>query len=245
MVKTLIVDDEPHCINRLLHLIGRRPNTFEIVDTCQTVEAALEVVKNHPLDLVFLDIEIKDKTGFDFLRQCEQIQFNTIFTTAFDNYAIKAFKYSAFDYLLKPIDVDEFNASIERLDKKLAISGNNTQLKSLLTNVEKKKPSLLTISSVEGFETVQMADIIHLEASGNYTCIHTRDSKKTVSKPIKFYEDLLDKDEFFKCHKSHLLKLNEVKSYHKGKQSYVIMTNGNQVPIAVRRKDQFLGKFDY
>ncbi|GMN10851.1 LytTR family DNA-binding domain-containing protein [Croceitalea sp. MTPC9] len=245
MIKTLIVDDENHCINRLLHLIERRPNTFEVVDTCQTVEAALEVVKNKPLDLVFLDIEIKDKTGFDFLRQLEQIQFNTIFTTAFDNYAIKAFKYSAFDYLLKPIDVDEFNASIERLDKKMAKSGNDNQVKSLLENVEQKQLNLLTISSVEGFETIQITDIIHLEASGNYTYIHTRESKKTVSKPIKFYEDFLDKNEFFKCHKSHLIKLNEVKSYHKGKQGYVIMTNGNQLPVAVRRKDQFLGKFDY
>lgn len=243
MIKTLIVDDETHCINRLLHLIEKRPNTFEVVDTCQTVEAALEVAKNNPLDLVFLDIEIKDKTGFDFLRQVENISFHTIFTTAFNNYAIKAFKYSAFDYLMKPIDVDEFNESIERLGKKIAESRNNNQVKNLLENARQKQPNLLTISSVEGFETIPVADIIHLEASGNYTYIYTKGNKKIVTKPIKFYEDLLDKDEFFKCHKSHLIKLNEVKSYHKGKQAYVIMTNGNQVPIAVRRKDDFLSRF--
>ena len=244
MIKTLIVDDETHCINRLIHLIERRPNTFEVIDTCQTVEAALDVVKNNPLDLVFLDIEIKDKTGFDFLRQVERIEFNTIFTTAFDNYAIKAFKYSAFDYLMKPIDVDEFNASIERLDNKMAKSRNGNQVKSLLENVWQRQPKLLTISSVEGFETVPVADIIHLEASGNYTYIHTKNVKKTVTKPIKFYEDLLDKEDFFKCHKSHLIKLDQVRSYHKGKQAYVVMTNGNQVPIAVRKKDGFLNKFN-
>lgn len=244
MIKTLIVDDETHCINRLLHLIERRPNTFEVVDTCRTVEAAIEVVKTKPLDLVFLDIEIKDKTGFDFLRQVENIDFQTIFTTGFDNYAIKAFKYSAFDYLMKPIDVDEFNESIGRLGKKIGHNKKNSQVKSLLENVRQKQPNLLTVSSVEGFETIPLADIIHFEASGNYTCIHTKNDKKTVSKPIKFYEDLLDKNQFFKCHKSHLIKLDQVKNYHKGKQAYVIMTNGNNVPIAVRRKDAFLDKFD-
>ncbi|WP_299325337.1 LytTR family DNA-binding domain-containing protein [uncultured Maribacter sp.] len=244
MIKTLIVDDETHCINRLLHLIERRPNTFEVISTCRTVEAAIDVVKNNQVDLVFLDIEIKDKTGFDFLRQVEHIYFNTIFTTAFDNYAIKAFKYSAFDYLMKPIDVDEFNESIERLSKTSAKSQKNIQVKGLLENVEQKQPNLLTISSVEGFETIPVANIVHLEASGNYTYIHTDDTKKTVTKPIKFYQDLLDKDLFFKCHKSHLIKLDQVKNYHKGKQAYVVMTNGNQVPIAVRRKDEFLGRFN-
>ncbi len=244
MIKTLIVDDEAHCINRLLHLIERRPNTFEVIETCRTLETALEAVKNNELDLVFLDIEINDKTGFDFLRQVEHIHFNTIFTTAFNNYAIKAFKYSAFDYLMKPIDVDEFNESIERLIGKMVQNQKNNQVKALLENVERPQPNLLTVSSVDGFETIPIADIIHLEASGNYTYLHTKDTEKIVSKPIKFYEDLLDKGNFFKCHKSHLIKLDQVKNYHKGKQAYVIMSNGNQVPIAVRRKEEFLGKFD-
>ena len=121
----------------------------------------------------------------------------------------------------------------------------DNQVEILLQNIGQKRPNLLTVSSMEGFETILVADIIHLEASGNYTVIHMRDTKKTVTKPIRFYVDLLDKDTFFKCHKSHLIKLDQVKNYHKGKQAYVVMTNGNQVPIAVRRKEQFLGKFDY
>lgn len=243
MLNTLIVDDESHCIKRLLHLIDRKPETFNVIATCKTVDDALRVAQANPLDLVFLDIEIDDKTGFDFLRQLGHISFKTVFTTAFDNYAIKAFKFSAFDYLMKPIDFDEFNETIARLSEERELKGHNGSVKSLLENIEQEQPKLLTIPSVEGFETVLVADIVHLEANGNYTFIYAKDKKQIVSKPIKFYENLLDGKQFFKSHKSHLINMEMVKTFHKGKQAYVLMENGNQVPIAVRRKDEFLGRF--
>lgn len=244
MIKTLIVDDESHCIKRLLHLIDRKPKTFNIVATCKTVDDALKVAENNALDLVFLDIEIDDKTGFDFLRQLKAIPFKTIFTTAFDNYAIKAFKYSAFDYLMKPIDFDEFNETIARLNNEIQSKEHSSQVRQLLNNIEQEQPKVLTIPSVSGFETVLVADIVHLEADGNYTHIHTLDKKRVVSKPIKFYENLLDGKQFFKCHKSHLINIEMVKTFNKGKQAYIMMKNGNQVPLAVRRKDGFFGRFN-
>ena len=244
MINTLIVDDESHCINRLLHLIGRKPGIFNIVATCKTVDDALKVADNNSLDLVFLDIEIKDTTGFDFLRQVEHTNFKTIFTTAFDNYAIKAFKFSAFDYLMKPIDFDEFNETIVRLKEEIQSKGHDVHVKQLFENLEHEQPKLLTIPSVEGFETVLVANIVHLEANGNYTYIHTKDKRQIASRPIKFYENLLDGKQFFKCHKSHLINMEMIKTFYKGKQAYVIMTNGDQVPLAVRRKDQFLGRFN-
>ncbi|WP_422859487.1 LytR/AlgR family response regulator transcription factor [Flagellimonas sp. S174] len=243
MINTLIIDDESHCVKRLLHLIDRKPGTFNVVATCKTVDNALEVAKNTSLDLVFLDIEIDNKTGFDFLRQLGTISFKTIFTTAFDNYAIKAIKFSAFDYLMKPIDFDEFNETIARLQEEIRSKEHNGHVRQLLKNIEQEQPKLLTIPSVQGFETVLVADIVHLEANGNYTHIHTNDKKQIVSKPIKFYETLLDGKKFFKCHKSHLINMEMIKTFHKGKQSYIVMKNGNQVPIAVRRKEEFLGKF--
>ncbi|WP_423997139.1 LytR/AlgR family response regulator transcription factor [Maribacter sp. IgM3_T14_3] len=243
MLNTLIVDDESHCIKRLLHLIDRKPGIFNVIATSKTVDDALKIAQDTSLDLVFLDIEIDDKTGFDFLRQLNHISFKTIFTTAFDNYAIKAFKFSAFDYLMKPIDFDEFNETIARLNEELQSKGHNNSVESLLKNIEQEQPKLLTIPSVEGFETVLVADIVHLEANGNYTYIHTKHKKQIVSKPIKFYENLLDEKLFFKCHKSHLINMEMIKTFNKGKQAYVQMENGNQVPIATRRKDVFLKKF--
>jgi len=243
MINTLIVDDESHCINRLLHLIERRPGIFNVIATCNTVKDALLVAEDNSLDLVFLDIEIDDKTGFDFLRQLKHISFKTIFTTAFDNYAIKAFKFSAFDYLMKPIDFDEFNETIERLNQEIQPKVQNSHVKHLLENITIEHPKRLTIASVEGFETTAIADIVHFEADGNYTHIYTKDKKYVVSKPIKFYENLLDEKQFFKCHKSHLINMEMVEAFHKGKQAYVTMVNNNQVPIAVRRKENFLSRF--
>ncbi len=243
MINTLIVDDEIHCIDRLLHLIERRPDTFNVVCTCQSVETALDALEKNQVDLVFLDIEIKDKTGFDFLRKVENVQFHTIFTTAFDTYAIKALKYNAFDYLLKPIDIDEFNETIVRLNKRLGNSQQHHHVQNLISDIETKNHTLLTISSVEGFETVPIVDIVHLKADGNYTYIYTKEKKSVASKPIKYYEDLLDKKDFIRCHKSHIINITNVKKYHKGNQAWITMMNGEKVPIAARRKEDFLSRF--
>lgn len=243
MLKTLIVDDESHCIERLIHLIERHPNTFEVVATCDSVERALEAVANTKPDLVFLDIEIHDKTGFDFLKQAKKTDFKIIFTTAFDSYAIKAFKFSAFDYLLKPIDIDDFNNTIIRLKKETRQKTLEGQLENLFRNLNPDQNKIITIPSVSGFETIKLEDIIHFEANTSYTYIYTEKERKLVSKPLKFYEDLLNEQRFFKTHKSHIINIDFVKTYHKGKQSYVTMTNNSHIPVSVRRKEAFLKLF--
>ena len=243
MIKTVIIDDEAHCTKRILSLIKRHPNTFNVIATCDTVEDALSVVPSLQPDLVFLDIKIHDKTGFDFLQELDHIDFKIIFTTAFDNFAIKAFKFSAFDYLLKPIDSDDFNDAIERLKSNLKHQNIENQIQNLLKNLKPDQKKIITIPSLTGFETLKVEDIIHLEADTSYTHIFTKDGKTMVSKPIKFYEELLDKESFFKTHKSHLINMDHVKKYFKGKQSYVLMSNEAQVPISVRRKDEFLKRF--
>lgn len=243
MIKTIIIDDEPHCIDRILSFIERYPNIFQVLATCNTVEEALDVVPTLKPDLVFLDIKIHNKTGFDFLKAIDQVDFKIIFTTAFDKYAIKAFKFSAFDYLLKPIDYHDFIDAIERLKTKINNSNIENQIKNLLINLKPKQKKIITIPSLTGFDTITVDDIIHLEADTNYTHIFTKDRKILVSKPIKFYEDLLDDNTFIKTHKSHLININHVKKYFKGKRSYVLMSNNRNVPISVRRKDEFLKYF--
>jgi len=243
MIKTIIIDDEAHCVERVLSLINRHPNTFNVLATCNTVEEALDVVTKMEPDLVFLDIKIHDKTGFDFLKGMSKINFKVIFTTAFDNYAIKAFKFSAFDYLLKPIDADDFNDAVNRLKTSLQESNIEHQIQNLFKNLKQDQKKVITIPMLSGFETLKVEDIIHLEADTSYTHIFTSEGKTMVSKPIKFYEDLLEDNSFFKTHKSHLINLEHVKKYYKGKQSYVVMSNNSKVPISVRRKEEFLKHF--
>ena len=244
MIKTIIIDDEDHCTARVLNLIEQHPNTFDVLATCNTVDLALKVVPVMQPDLVFLDIQIHDKTGFNFLQEIDKVSFKVIFTTAFDNYAIKAFKYSAIDYLLKPIDKDDFDGAINRLKEDLNSKNIESQIQSLFKNLKPNTKKVITIPSLTGFETLKVEDIIHLEADTSYTHIYTSNNKLMVSKPIKYYEDLLDENIFFKTHKSHLINLDHVKQYYKGKQSYVVMSNDSQVPISVRKKDEFLKRFD-
>ncbi|NRD19805.1 response regulator transcription factor [Winogradskyella eckloniae] len=244
MIKTIIIDDEKHCSDRVLNLIERHPNTFKVLKVIDTVDDALELVPQLQPDLVFLDIKIHEKTGFDFLQAMDIINFKVIFTTAFDNYAIKAFKFSAIDYLLKPIDADDFNASVLRLKETISQQSMEQQLQSLFENIKPNQKKVITIPSLTGFETLKIEDIVHLEADTSYTHIFTKEGKSMVSKPIKFYEELLDDETFFKTHKSHLINLDHVKQYFKGKQSYVVMSNDAQVPISVRRKEEFLKHFN-
>ncbi|MUU78294.1 LytR/AlgR family response regulator transcription factor [Winogradskyella endarachnes] len=245
MIKTIIIDDEKHCSDRILNLIERQqPNTFNVLKVIDTIEDALELVPQLQPDLVFLDIKIHEKTGFDFLQAIDTINFKVIFTTAFDNFAIKAFKYSAIDYLLKPIDADDFNASVSRLRETISQQSMEQQLQNLFKNIKPNQKKVITIPSLTGFETLKIEDIIHLEADTSYTHIYTKEGKTIVSKPIKFYENLLDDGLFFKTHKSHLINLDHVKQYFKGKQSYVVMSNKAQVPISVRRKEEFLKHFN-
>ncbi|MBU2929391.1 LytR/AlgR family response regulator transcription factor [Winogradskyella psychrotolerans] len=243
MIKTIIIDDEQHCSDRILSLIEQHPNTFNVLAIIDTVEDAVKMVPKLQPDLVYLDIKIHDKTGFEFLQELGNINFKIIFTTAFDNFAIKAFKFSAFDYLLKPIDSDDFNDALIRLKADLNQRNTEQQLQNLFKNLKPDQKKVITIPSLTGFETLKIDAIIHLEADTNYTHIFTQDGKTLVSKPIKFYEDLLADNAFFKTHKSHLINLDHVKKYFKGKQSYVLMSNDAQVPISVRRKDEFLKHF--
>lgn len=245
MIKALIVDDEQHCIDRVVKLLSDFDSKIEIVGTCNTVKDALDTAKKLQPDLVFLDIEIHNETGFDFLEQLGIYDFNVIFTTAFDNYAIKAFKYSASDYLLKPIDKDDFIDAIHRLHHRLHQNDAEVQIKTLLSNLNKEdKKKTLRIPTSNGFKILEIENIIHCEADTSYTHIHTKTEKVLVSKPIKFYEELLKDANFFRVHNSHLVNVDHVVKYTKGKGGYVTMSNNDSISVSSRRRDDFLELFD-
>ncbi|GEQ85207.1 DNA-binding response regulator [Patiriisocius marinistellae] len=241
MIKTILIDDEQHCIDRLLYHIKRSTATFTVMATCSTVWQAVEACKLHKPDLVFLDIEIQEKTGFDFLREMPQINFQVIFTTAFDNYSIEAFKFSALHYLLKPIDIDDFNEAVRRyLDRIKPTSQQIDQRFRVLLDSINNNNSKLTLPTATGYEFVEITSINRCEADGSYTHIFTLDKQFTVSKPLKHYENLLENLSFYRVHNSHLINLKYVKQYTKGNGGYLTMEDGTTINVSARRKDGFL-----
>ncbi|MBL0356473.1 MAG: response regulator transcription factor [Chitinophagaceae bacterium] len=242
MIKAIIVDDEQHCIDRLTNLLQQyHSGTVQLLASASSVKEGIKVIREHQPDLIFLDVQIHDRTGFDLLRECGTVNFNVIFTTAYDKFAIQAIKFSAIGYLLKPIDEDDLQ---EALDKLKDISVENTGLMAAviennLQPASKKKK--LTIPSGNELLFVNIDDIIRCHSDINYTTIFKTDNQKiVVAKTLKEFEELLSDHNFFRVHNSELINLGYIKSYNKGKGGSVLLTDGTELEVSTRRKDDFL-----
>ena len=244
MIKVVIVDDEQHCIDSLSKLLNpSHSNLLEIVGTALTIEHGIEKIISLKPDLIFLDVQIDHKTGFDLLRALPEINFAIIFTTAYEKFAIQAIKFSAIDYLLKPIDDAELNAAILKFMNERSQKMTSQKIDVLLQNTQNKKgiPKKIIVPTVSGFEFLEIADIIRCQSEINYTTIYLKDKHKlVVAKTLKEFEELLSAHPFFRVHNSHLINLNFIKTYHKGKGGSVILTDGTEIEVSFRRKDEFL-----
>ena len=245
MIRAIIVDDEKHCIDRLEQLIFQYIENVEIVGTYSTVETGYEGIKKLQPDLIFLDIQINDLVGFDLLKKFDTINFHVIFTTAYENYAMQAIKFSAFDYLLKPVDVDDLKIATKRLLEKHFQNQNDVNYQVLLQNLMNIKNQTKKIAIQTQTETIllNIQDIIRCQSDINYTTIYTNSKKKiVVAKTLKDFEALLKPYNFFRVHNSHLINLEYMKSYDKGKGGYVHMLDESTVEVSVRRKEDFMLK---
>ena len=244
MMKAIIVDDEQHCVDRLTNLLQHHhATTVQPVAAAASVKEGIRLIKEHQPDLVFLDIQIHDRTGFDLLRECGTINFKVIFTTAYDRFAIQAIKFSAIGYLLKPIDEDDL---AEALDKLKQVSTEQTrQMAGVIENnlhqqVKKKR---LTIPTGNELLFLNIEEIIRCHSDVNYTTIYKNDKQKiVVAKTLKEFEELLADHDFFRIHNSDLINLDYIKSYNKGKGGSVILQDGTELEVSTRRKDEFLKK---
>ena len=191
--------------------------------------------------LFLLDIQMQDGTGFDLLNHFENPLFHTIFTTAYDHFAIKAFKYCAVDYLLKPIDPDDLQIAVNKVERLLDAKNNDYRnLSLLIESFQKNRLEQIAISTAEGLILVKIDDIFRLESSGNYTTFHLKENEKvTVAKPLKEYEGILN-NEFIRTHQSHLINLAYVKMLARNDGGGIIMSNGDRVPIARRKRDAII-----
>ena len=239
MLKTCIVDDEKKGRDTLQKLLEVYCPSVEVIGHADSVNSAFQFINKEKPELVFLDIEMPQGSGFELLKRFEKIHFKTIFVTAHQHYAIKAIKFSALDYLLKPVDVDELVKAVNH-----AMDSNhqsyNSQYSGLLENIANGKAGKIALPVKEGMAFINPADIIRLEADGAYTQIYTVTEKYTATKNIKEYEQLLQEFGFFRAHHSHLINLKFVKGFNRAQGYFAQMSDGSLVEVARRKKDQFL-----
>jgi len=244
MIRGIIVDDELKSRESLKILLEDFCEGVEVVALCQNIDEAMDAVKRLNPDVVFLDIQLRRETGFDLLTKLKHFDFNVIFTTAYSEYAIKAFKFSAVDYLLKPIDIEELKHSITKLDERTR-SSIADRLQQLMQNMRSESPSKLKLAlpTTDGLIFVKVENVLYCEASSNYTEITMEDNKKfIVSRTLKEYDDLLSDQDFFRVHHSTLINLNAIKKYVRGDGGYVIMNNDKSLDVSKRKKEAFLSR---
>ncbi len=243
MIKVMIIDDEKHCITTLLHLLKAYEDEVVVVAATQQSSEAKSLIEEHQPNLIFLDIEMPIMNGLELLQQFSSLPFETIFTTAYDQYAIKALRLSALDYLLKPIDKQELKAAIEKYKSKELIT-TNEQVQQVKKITQHKIMDTLALSTIEGLMFIKMKDIMYLEATSSYTNIFMNNGTKYLaSKTLATFEDVMDETSFFRPHKSYIINLKNVKQYIRGEGGEIIMENGTSISLSRNKKQQFLEMF--
>lgn len=245
-MKTIIVDDDPNCILALHGILSKYCSQVQVCATCNGIQDAVNNIQKFQPDFIFLDVELQNETGFDLFKHFPSPTFEVVFTTAHSKYAIKAIKSSCFDYLLKPIDIDELTRTIERLFEQKKRELPAQLIENLIENFNHINSGVqkIAIPSNEGFRFISTQDIVCLEADAKYTTVYTNNQQRIVSsKNIGEYEELLDTKLFFRLHKSWMINLNHVERYNKN-DSQVLMTNGMLVDLSTRKKDDFMRLFN-
>lgn len=245
MITATIVDDEGDCCESLATLLQRYCPDVKILDICYSAAAALQSIKEQPPQILFLDIEMPFMNGFELLEKLGEVNFELIFTTSYDQYAIRAIRFSALEYLLKPIDREELQRSVQKAIARKA-HPLPQQLEMLIEKI--KHPSVainkIAIPTLEGFQLVMADSIIRCEADSNYTFLFLKDKRKlTASRNLKEIEEMLEDFAFIRVHNSYLVNINEIDKYVRGEGGYLAMSDGATVNVSRSRKELLLKKF--
>ena len=237
-MRTVIIDDEPKSRQTLANFINKYAPTLVIVGEAGCVESGVDLIDKIKPDLVFLDIQMPDGTGFDLLGQIQFSEFKLIFCTSYDQYAVKAFRFSAIDYIIKPIDPDIFKAAINKIE---ADTTTNDKVKLEVLDTNKNKIQRLALSSTDGISIVKICDIIRCESNVNYTRFCLQNAKGIiVTKTLKEYDELLSPQGFIRVHKSHLVNIDYIKKYIKGEGGFVELVDKTKIEVSRRKKEVLL-----
>jgi len=242
-IKSVIVDDESKSRDNLKLLLSEYCPAVEVVGEADSVSKAMELIATFEPDLLFLDIEMGELSGFDLLKLLNGKQsFEIIFVTAFDQYGIQAVKACALDYLLKPINILELNSAVDKAIQQIGPKRENERLKELVANIDRKEDEQkIAVPLADKIEFIAISKIIRLEADGNYTHFYLEGQKHyLVCKTLKDYQDLLAVHQFIRCHQSHLINFHKIASYVKTDGGYIAMEDGSQVPISRQKREEVL-----
>lgn len=241
MLKAVIIDDEPSNIENIKALLAQHCRQVEVVAFAKNAQEGEAIIIQHHPDLVFLDIQMPNKNGFELLQLFSKPTFDVIFVTAYDKYGIQAIKFAALDYLLKPINMDELKTAVNKAIENYQSKNIHQQLKHLmllLKTQQQKEEHTIALPTVKEIRLVKVNSIIRCESINNYTVFYFTDGNKiTVSKPIFEYDDLLNEYGFIRCHQSHLINKKMVQSWMKEDGGYIILNDGTNIPVSRQKKE--------
>lgn len=247
LINCILVDDEEFARSSLFFLLQNNCKNVHVSGIAKSVGEAKVLLKNEEIDLIFLDIAMPGENGFELIGAAQERNAHVVFTTAFDQYALKAIKANALDYLLKPIDIDELKETVDKAVKHIAldrdVASRNERLKNFKQDLDTKSVQKLSLPNSQGYTLVDVKNIVHIEADSNYSIFHLADNEQvTVSKVLKEYEEILPEQQFVRVHKSSIVNLNYVKEYNSKNGLEVLLDNGKKIAVSRRRSSEFLEK---
>jgi two-component system LytT family response regulator len=243
MIQTIIIDDEKKCIALLQQQLQKSFPEVQVVATSSKPEEGIKLIRQHEPNLLFLDIEMPLKNGFQVLEATRDVAYDVIFTTAYQQYAINAIRFAALDYLLKPIEAEELAGAIGRYKSRHKKDQQQQQFDLLFNNLKNITQPFhkISIATTEGIIFINTTDIVYIEASGSYSKVFLRNGDPVLtSKNLKEFEEMLSQQSFFRVHHSYIVNTNEIKRYLKGDGGFVIMSNAAELPVSKRRKEEFI-----
>jgi len=248
MIRAILIDDEQECLNTLEYDLRNYCQQVEILDICQGGKKGIKSIHKYKPDMVFLDIDMPMISGFDLLEMVGDIDFSVVFTTAYDKYALKAFKISATDYLLKPIDKDELKVAVQKVEAKQLFNSPNRQVTFLLDQLkalDDDNVKKIALPTLEGTEFINLKDILFCEADGAYSYVHFIDGGKLyISKTLRYLEEALCDYHFFRAHNSNIVNTDYIQKYVKADGGYLLLNDGTQVKVSRGKKDKLIKLFD-
>jgi len=247
MLKAIIIDDEPDCVKLLALQLKMYCPQVQVVAECTESETGYTKIKELLPDIVFMDIEMPVMNGFQLLEKIGAIKFSLVFVTAYDQFAVKAFRFSALDYLLKPIDGKDLKAAVEKAEQRLYPQAQQLSLlKEQMHGGIKNLPDKIALPYQNGVIFAEIKNVIYCESDNNYTRFYTEDGKKyVVAKTLGDIQEILEERNFLRIHRQYLINLSHIKKYVRGEGNYVIMSNDQSVPVARNQKERLIEKFGW
>jgi two-component system LytT family response regulator len=247
MIRAIIIDDEPNAVGLLSLRLEQHCPQVEVVSSCTSSHKGIQAILDQQPDVVFLDIEMPQMNGFQLLEAVGNVAFSLVFVTAYDKFALKAFRYSAVDYLLKPIDTQELIQAVGRVEKQHQTTPEQLgHLKQQFNNNGKHLPDKIALPYQNGVTFVAMNDIVYCESDDNYTKFFLTDGQHyLVTKPLRDIQELLEERDFLRVHRQFLINLNHIRKFVRGEGNYLIMSNQQSIPVSRGQKDRLMERFGW